>query len=102
MQRLSALSALPLPDALPILKQHIEILVGHPFNSCLANLYEDGSQGLGWHSDDEPALYTGTSRENVIASLSLGATRKMSFKHKNRSEEHTSELQSRENLVCRL
>jgi Alkylated DNA repair protein len=38
------------------LKQHIEKLVGHSFNSCLANLYEDGSQGLGWHSDDE-ALY---------------------------------------------
>ncbi len=29
------------------LKQHIEQLVGHPFNSCLANLYEDGSQGCG-------------------------------------------------------
>ena len=39
-------------------------MVGHSFNSCLANLYEDGSQGLGWHSDDEAALYQGDIQEN--------------------------------------
>lgn len=83
------------------LKQHIEILVGHPFNSCLANLYEDGSQGLGWHSDDEPALYTGTSRENVIASLSLGATRKMSFKHKTHNDKVDVLLHSGQLIVMR-
>lgn len=83
------------------LKQQIEMLVGHSFNSCLANLYEDGSQGLGWHSDDEPALYTGTSRENVIASLSLGATRKMSFQHKTRSDQVDLLLHSGQLMVMR-
>ena len=83
------------------LKQQIEQLVGHPFNSCLANLYEDGSQGLGWHSDDEPALYTGTSRENVIASLSLGATRKMSFKHKTQGNKVDLLLHSGQLIVMR-
>jgi len=24
-----------------------------PFNSCLLNLYEEGSRHLGWHRDDE-------------------------------------------------
>ncbi|MDM1341274.1 alpha-ketoglutarate-dependent dioxygenase AlkB family protein [Acinetobacter pseudolwoffii] len=83
------------------LKQHIEQLVGHPFNSCLANLYEDGSQGLGWHSDDEPALYTGSSRENVIASLSLGAIRKMSFKHKTHGDKVELLLHSGQLIVMR-
>ena len=83
------------------LKQHIEQLVGHPFNSCLANLYEDGSQGLGWHSDDAPALYTGSSRENVIASLSLGAIRKMSFKHKTHGDKVELLLHSGQLIVMR-
>ena len=89
------------PPGLLRLKQHIEQLVGHPFNSCLANLYEDGSQGLGWHSDDEPALYTGSSRENVIASLSLGATRKMSFKHKTHGDKVELLLHSGQLIVMR-
>lgn len=71
-------NALPWNAGLFRLKQHIEKLVGHPFNSCLANLYENGQQAVGWHSDDEPSL----GKNAVIASLSFGATRKMSFKHK--------------------
>ena len=59
------------------LKQHIEQLVGHPFNSCLANLYQDGQQGMGWHRDNEASLGT----QPVIASLSFGASRKFRFKH---------------------
>src|SRR3712207_5925289 len=30
--------------------------VGVGFNSCLANLYRDGSDSMGWHRDDEPEL----------------------------------------------
>ena len=67
--------------ALYRLKQHIEQLTGQTYNSCLANLYENGSQGVGWHSDDEPSLEA-PNHNVVIASLSLGATRKFSFKHK--------------------
>ena len=69
-------------SALFRLKQHIEQLVGHPFNSCLANLYENGSQAVGWHSDDEPSLRSPQQENVVIASLSFGATRKFCFKHK--------------------
>ena len=79
------------------LKQQVEQWVGHPFNSCLANLYQDGTQGLGWHSDDEPNL----GKNVVIASLSFGATRKFSFKHKHTANKVDLLLQSGQLLVMR-
>lgn len=48
------------------------------FNACLLNYYPSGSEGMGYHADDEPEL----GATPLIASLSLGATRKMAFKHK--------------------
>lgn len=48
------------------------------FNACLLNYYPSGSEGMGYHADDEKEL----GDEPLIASLSLGAKRKMSFKHK--------------------
>ncbi|CAB4562748.1 unannotated protein [freshwater metagenome] len=51
---------------------------GSAFNSVLLNLYRDGNDKMGWHADDEPELGT----EPVIASLSLGATRKFRFRHR--------------------
>ncbi|HEU4662561.1 MAG TPA: alpha-ketoglutarate-dependent dioxygenase AlkB [Dokdonella sp.] len=44
---------------------------GLEFNSVLANLYRDGRDTVGWHSDDEPEL----GAEPVIASVSFGAPR---------------------------
>jgi len=82
------------------LKQHIEKLVGHSFNSCLANLYENGTQAVGWHSDDELALVK-AGQETVIASLSLGATRKFSFKHKQKAEKVDLLLYSGQLIVMR-
>ncbi|WP_347454524.1 alpha-ketoglutarate-dependent dioxygenase AlkB [Acinetobacter thermotolerans] len=82
------------------LKQHIEQRVGHPFNSCLANLYEHGQQGMGWHSDNETSLVS-TQRETVIASLSFGATRKMRFRHNQTSEVVELILQSGQLIVMR-
>lgn len=49
------------------------------FNSCLANLYRDGADYMGYHADNEPEV----KRNPCIASLSFGTTRKMSFKHIN-------------------
>lgn len=60
------------------LKSLVETLSGHTFNSCLLNLYHNGSEGMGWHSDDEKSL----GKNTVIASLSFGADRKFAFKHK--------------------
>jgi alkylated DNA repair dioxygenase AlkB len=55
---------------------------GVVFNSVLANLYRDGRDTVGWHSDDEPEL----GPEPVIASLSLGGTRRFVFRHRKRQE----------------
>lgn len=60
------------------LKQLVEKLTEVNFNSCLLNLYHNGNEGIGWHSDDEKIL----GEINTIASLSFGAERKFLFKHK--------------------
>ena len=52
------------------------------FNSVLANLYRNGRDSMGWHSDDEPEL----GQEPVIASLSFGAPRKFRFRSKETRE----------------
>lgn len=48
------------------------------FNACLLNYYPSGSEGMGYHADDEKEL----GEQPLIAALSLGATRKMLFRHK--------------------
>ena len=60
------------------LKQQIEYITKESFNSCLLNLYHDGSEGMAWHSDGEKDL----KKNGAIGSLTLGAERKFSFKHK--------------------
>lgn len=69
---------LPWTPELLIIKAELEKISGWKFNSCLLNLYHDGTEGMGWHSDDEPEL----EQTAPIASLSLGGERKFSFKHK--------------------
>lgn len=75
-------TALPWTKELLELKAIIETQTGETFNSCLLNLYHDGSEGMAWHSDGEKDLKKG----GTIASLSFGATRKFSFKHKETKE----------------
>ncbi|PHY05038.1 MAG: alpha-ketoglutarate-dependent dioxygenase AlkB [Alcaligenaceae bacterium] len=65
------------PELLRI-KHTAEALAHHTFNSCLLNLYHDGDQSMGWHSDDEIEL----EQSAPIASVSFGGGRKFSFKHK--------------------
>ena len=65
------------PELLSI-KSQLEGLAQSEFNSCLLNLYHDGDDGMGWHSDDEKEL----DANSPIASLSLGARRKFAFRHK--------------------
>ena len=60
------------------LKRIVEQITEARFNSCLLNLYHNGNEGLGWHSDDERSL----GKNSPIASLSFGAERKFSLKHK--------------------
>jgi alkylated DNA repair dioxygenase AlkB len=69
------------PELLAI-KSQLEEVAQAEFNSCLLNLYHDGEDGMGWHSDDEKEL----DPHSPIASLSLGATRKFALRHKKDKE----------------
>ena len=70
--------ALLFTEELLNIKTKIEELTGETFNSCLLNLYHDGSEGMSWHSDGEKDL----KKNGAIASVSFGAERKFAFKHK--------------------
>tara|TARA_Y100000589_G_C27157181_1_gene631290 strand:+ start:978 stop:1577 length:600 start_codon:yes stop_codon:yes gene_type:complete len=60
------------------IRRKIEKETNTLYNSVLMNLYRDGNDSMGWHSDDEN-IYNHTS---PIASLSLGGSRWMKFKKK--------------------
>ncbi|MBR8827880.1 MAG: alpha-ketoglutarate-dependent dioxygenase AlkB [Gomphosphaeria aponina SAG 52.96 = DSM 107014] len=60
------------------IKSVIEPLAGVNFNAVLINLYRDGNDRIGWHSDDEKDLAHGC----VIGSVSFGATRRFLFRRR--------------------
>jgi alkylated DNA repair dioxygenase AlkB len=74
---------LPWTPALELVRERVLSLTGCAFNSVLLNLYRDGRDGMGWHSDDEPEL----GRDPVIASVSLGAPRRFCLRHKRRKDQ---------------
>ncbi|NP_001003511.2 alpha-ketoglutarate-dependent dioxygenase alkB homolog 3 isoform X1 [Danio rerio] len=61
---------------LATLRLAVEQKSAHKFNSLLCNLYRDGKDSIGWHSDSEPSL----GPQPIIASLSLGDTRVFSLR----------------------
>ncbi|TBR44274.1 alpha-ketoglutarate-dependent dioxygenase AlkB [Marinomonas agarivorans] len=79
------------------LKALVEAESGASFNACLLNLYHDGSEGMAWHSDAEKDL----QKHGVIASLSFGAERKFSFKHKQTQESTSVVLQHGSLLIMK-
>ncbi len=74
--------ALPWTNELVRLKAVAEKVTNETYNSCLLNLYHNGSEGMAYHSDDEKDL----KPNGAIASITLGAERKFSFKHKESKE----------------
>jgi alkylated DNA repair dioxygenase AlkB len=74
--------ALPWTVELEKLKDICEKQTGETYNSCLLNLYHDGSEGMGWHSDGEKDL----KKNGSIASMSFGAVRKFTLKHRETAE----------------
>ena len=71
-------------------RRRCEALAGVSFNSGLANLYRDGQDTVGWHSDDEPEL----GDEPIIASVSFGVTRRFDLRHKSGEPTVKTELTS--------
>jgi alkylated DNA repair dioxygenase AlkB len=76
----------PWPEALRPVLPRLEQALGQGFNSVLANLYRDGRDAMGWHSDAEPEL----GARPVIASISLGAARRFAFRHRQQPERRLS------------
>ena len=89
--------ALPWTKELLELKTIVEQKTGETFNSCLLNLYHNGDEGMGWHSDDESSL----SKHAAIASVSFGAERKFTFRHKKTKETISLMLEHGSLLVMR-
>lgn len=90
-------TALLWTEELLALKELIEIKSGETFNSCLLNLYHNGSEGMGWHSDGEKDL----KKDGAIASVSFGAERKFAFKHKASKETVSQFLENGSLLVMK-
>ena len=92
--------AVPWSDTVFHVKQYIEqslkkIGINVEFNSCLLNYYPSGADGMGYHADDEKEL----GHQPIIASLSLGATRKFVFKHKKTQDKVELYLESGQLVV---
>lgn len=73
----SALPAAKLPSIVKSLALRAEFMISGDrsqtdarFDSCLANLYRDGRDSVGWHADDEPEM-----GDPIVAGVSLGAPR---------------------------
>ncbi|MDQ8179170.1 alpha-ketoglutarate-dependent dioxygenase AlkB [Pelagicoccus sp. SDUM812005] len=90
-------TALVWTEELRQLKGKVEAWAGGRYNSCLLNLYQDGSQGMAWHHDDEKGL----GRNSNIASLSFGAERRFDFRHKESREKVSVQLEHGSLLVMR-
>lgn len=84
------------PELLEI-KAEVERVGGSHYNSCLLNLYADGSQGMAWHHDDEHGL----GKDSDIASVSFGATRRFDFRHKANKEKVSVHLRPSSLLIMR-
>ena len=65
------------------IRQKLTLEIGTSFNSVLLNLYRTGNDSNGWHADNEPEL----GKNPIIASLSLGATRRFDLKHNTTKEQ---------------
>lgn len=98
--RYSGLVHEPLPwtPLLGEIRERVQADVGTQLNGVLLNLYRDGQDAMGWHSDDEPEL----GREPLVVSLNLGATRRFDFRRKGSSRiEYSLALENGSLLVMR-
>jgi len=69
------------PDLLTI-KSKVEMETMLRFNGVLLNLYRNGKDGVGWHSDRTESF----GPDQIIASVSFGETRPFRLRHKTRKD----------------
>jgi alkylated DNA repair dioxygenase AlkB len=83
------------PAIVQLLRERAENISGASYNAVLLNLYRNGGDSVGWHSDNEAGL----GDCPTIVSLSLGATRRFQFRHRRAKETITLELREGHWLV---
>lgn len=64
------------------IKDKVEQVANKNFTTVLANLYRNEKDSNGWHADNEKEL----GRDPIIASISLGETRKFQINHHTNKE----------------
>ena len=79
------------------IKSTVEEISGCTFNSCLLNLYHNGSEAMSWHSDNEKEIL----ENSAIASVSFGAERKFGFRHNSTKEEISLMLENGSVLIMK-
>jgi alkylated DNA repair dioxygenase AlkB len=72
----------PFDEVLLQVKNRIDLISNYFYNSVLINLYRNGMDSNGWHSDNEKEL----GQNPIIASLSIGATRRFELLHNSKKE----------------
>ncbi len=73
---------LPWTPSLAAVRDRVAAELKRPFNAVLCNLYRDGDDAMGMHTDNEPEL----GPEPVLASVSLGAARTFRVRPKDGGE----------------
>lgn len=68
----------PWTPAVAAIRADMAELTSRRFNGVLLNLYRDGRDHMGWHSDDEADL----GPDPLIASVSFGACRRFRLRHR--------------------
>jgi alkylated DNA repair dioxygenase AlkB len=89
-------AASPLIPVLSELASNLSSEQNFVFNSVLLNLYKDGNDYMGWHSDNEPVI-----DQELIACISLGAKRTFKFRHNTSKEVINLDLPSGSLLLMR-
>ncbi|WP_233557612.1 alpha-ketoglutarate-dependent dioxygenase AlkB [Aquimarina sp. AD1] len=84
-------------DHLLKIKKKVEDVSSEIFTTCLLNLYRNGQDSNGWHSDNEKEL----GPEPIIASVSFGEERWFHFKHKTKELKQKLLLQHGSLLLMR-
>tara|TARA_B100000795_G_scaffold112639_1_gene83513 strand:- start:15030 stop:15578 length:549 start_codon:yes stop_codon:yes gene_type:complete len=67
----------PFPEFLKMALDKVSDAADFNFNAALINYYRDGSDSMGWHSDDEKEI-----DQSCIASLSFGEERRFLLRNK--------------------
>lgn len=66
------------PEELLTIRKRVEKETNIKFNAVLLNLYRNGKDGVGWHSDKTGSVNTDMN----IASVTFGETRMFRLRHK--------------------